>query len=549
MELIRRVFIKRQVSIASAALILMLTVLASRILGLMRDRMLAGRFTPDELGVYFAAFRLPDMLFELLVMGALTTAFIPVFTKLLTNEKEQTAWGMASVVINYGFLVLAVLTVPVLIFAEPICRLFAPGFSQDQISQMALFTRIMVIFQVYPLMLGNFLTGMLQSYQIFFIPALAPVLYNTGIILGVYFLSTSVGLFAPVIGVILGSFLFLGIQIPAIVILKFRHRFSLDINTPGVKEVGKQMLPRTLGLAISQIDSTVDLALSSLLGSKMITVFQFAQQLQQVPIGLFGITIAQAALPALSREVAKNEKYMFRRQLVSAIHQILFFILPFSVFFFVLRIPITRIIYGSHEFDWESTVLTGQTLSAFSISLFAQATVQVLVRGFYAYYDVSTPVIVGIINIVINSVLSVIFVTLLKLPVWSLGLSTSIASIVQALVLVILLQRRVGNFSFTDVVWVPFKMSLAAILMGIVSFGLLRLLDQLVFDTTRTLNLVMLTGTVGLIGFSLYLFLSWVFAVDQVSSFFRLLKKLNRVRSITSWTVSATEGKEGKQHP
>ena len=126
---------------------------------------------------------------------------------------------------------------------------------------------------------------------------------------------------------------------------------------------------------------------------------------------------------------------------------------------------------------------------------------------------------------------------------------TSAAVVIQAGILVVLLQRRVGKFSFTDLVWIPCKMGVAAITMGVVSFGLLRLLDQLVFDTTRTINLIMLTGVVGTIGFVLYLFLSWVFAVDQVSTFFRLLKKLNRVRSITSWTVSATEGQDRKQLP
>lgn len=545
---VKRFLIAKQSSVGSAAFILMIAVGVSRVLGLVRDRMLAGHFTTDELGIYFAAFRLPNLLFELLVMGALTTAFIPVFTKLLTKKSEKEAWRMASIVMNYGLLFLLILTIPMLLFAEHISRFFAPGFNNEQIAQMTIYTRYMLVFQVFPLMIGNFLTGMLQSYQIFFIPALAPILYNVGIILGIFFLSSTVGLYAPVIGVIIGAILFFVIQVIPIIYLRYTHSWSLDAKTEGVKEVGDLMLPRTIGVGVGQIDTTVDLMLASLMGSKMVTVFQFAQHLQHLPIGLFGATIAQAALPSLSRSNAVNETRTFKDQLVSGIHQILFFVLPVSVFFIVLRIPITRLVFGSEQFDWEATVLTGKTLSAFSISLFAQGLIHLLARAFYALYDTKTPVFVGIFSIIVNAVLSIVMVNIFRLPVWSLGLSTSIASILQAFILMVLLQKRIGTFTFNELIFTPLRMVAASGFMGMLLFGLLRLLDQLVFDTTRTINVLFLTLIIGIIGLIVYVFLSWVFGVGQVDAFIRLLKSIDKIRSkFIPWSYTLLPDQEEKQ--
>lgn len=548
MNWFRQWVIRKQSSVGSAAFILMITVALSRVLGLVRDRLLAGYFSPDDLGIYFAAFRLPNMLFELLVMGALTTAFIPVFTKLLTRKSDEEAWRMASVVINIGTIILAVATIPVFLFTEQISRLLTPGFSEEQIHEMVFYTRIMLAFQVYPLMIGNFLTGMLQSYQIFFVPAIAPVLYNMGIILGIVAFSPVLGLLAPTVGVIIGAWLFFVIQLVPVLYLKYRHTWSLSAKTDGVKEVGALMLPRTIGVGVGQIDTTVDLAMSSLLGSKMITIFHFAQHLQHLPVGLFGATIAQAALPTLSRASAGEERKVFKEQLISAFHQVLFFVLPISVFFIVLRIPITRLVFGSAQFDWESTVLTGQTLSAFGISLFAQAVIHVLARGFYALYDTKTPVIVGIISIILNAFVSYCFVVFLKLPVWSLGLSTSVTSIIHAGVLFVLLQKKIGFFSLEDMLLAPFRIVLSAGCMGIILFGLTKLLDQLVFDTTRTINLLFLVGTVGTVGMSVYLFLAWVFGVGQLAMFIYFLKRIDKIRSrFLHWNFPLLPDQEQKQ--
>ncbi len=530
MEKVWAIVSRKQTTVGSAAMVLVSMVFASRVLGLIRDRLLSARFIPEELGVYFAAFRLPNLIFELLVMGALTSAFIPVFTKYLSHNKEREAWNIAATLINLSVIVLCVLSIPVFIWTEELSRFLAPGFSTGQIATMAAFTRFMIGFQVLPLLVGNFFTGILQSYNLFFIPAAAPVVYNIGIIIGIVFITPIFGLWAPVIGVAIGAFLFMIIQLPILMRVGYRHRLSFDPKLPGAREVARLMGPRTLGLAVSQIDTTVDLMLASLLGARMVTIFSFAQHLQQLPVGLFGATVAQAALPLLSKQLASDNMDEFKKTLSRALHQILFFVLPASALFIVLRIPMVRLVFGAARFDWEATVLTGMTLSTFSISLFAQSISHVLARGFYALYDSKTPVAIGIVAIATNTLLSIIFIRWMHLPIWSLGLSTSIASFVNAGFLLWFLDKRVKGFHRWDLFGPAIKMALAAGVTGIALYIPLKLLDQLVFDTTRVFGLLLLTGVSGTIGLATYVFLSWVMGVGEVRFFLSLLRRVKRLR-------------------
>ncbi len=533
MKRVWEIISRKQTTVGSAATILVLMVLVSRIMGLIRDRLLSARFAPDELGIYFAAFRIPNLLFELLIMGALTSAFIPVFTRYLTHNEEKKGWRMMSILINICLLLLFVVSIPVLVWTRQLSEWLAPGFTSSQIDQMTSFTRFMLVFQVLPLLVGNFFTGFLQSYNLFIIPAFAPVIYNIGIIIGIILFSPVWGLYGPVAGVALGAALFMLIQLPLLRKIGFRHTLTVDTTDRGVREVGRLIVPRTLGLAVSQIDLTVDLMLASLLGARMVTIFNFAQHLQQLPVGLFGASVAQAAFPTLSVASVKEDGEHFKRTVIRTVHQILFFVLPASVFFIVLRIPIVRLVFGASRFDWQATVLTGMTLSAFSISLFAQSLVHVLARGFYALYDTKTPVTVSVISIVINTTLSVFSVQYLHLPIWSLGLSTSVASIINAVILFILLDRRLGKFPRWEFFGSPLKMTLAAVSAGVAIFVPLKVFDQLVFDTTRTVGLLLLTGTVGTFGLVVYFTIAWLFNVSEVYSLLALLRRQPKAVAVT----------------
>lgn len=521
----------KQTSILSAASVIMLAVVTSRVLGLFRDRLLAERFTPTELGVYYAAFRIPNMIFELLVMGVLATAFIPVFTSYLDTKGRQEAFKMASSVINLGVIAFFLFSLPILVFSRQICILLAPGFNEHEIGMMSSFTQIMIIAQVFPFIFGNFFTGILQSFRNFLIPAVAPIVYNVGIILGIIFLTSSQGIYAPVWGVALGAVLFTLIQVPFIIAHGYKHAWSVSLFHPGTKEVGKLMLPRTLGLAVSQIDTTFDLILSTLLGPAAVTYFNFAQHLQQLPIGLFGASIAQAALPSLSSLYAQKKESQLQETIISSFLQILFLVIPLSAFLIVLRIPIVRLVFGASTlFDWDATVTTGKTLAFFSISLFAQSQIHLLARGFFAIHDSKTPVILGGITVLLNTFLSLVFILYYHLGVWSLGLSTSIASILDMVLLLIYLEKKIKGIIGKNLLINSVKIVLAGVITGVALYIPIKLLDQLVFDTTKTINLLFLTGLSTFFGMSVYIFFTWFLDVPQIVTLYSLLRRAKEFR-------------------
>lgn len=530
---------RRQTSILSAASILAAAILLARVLGLVKYRLLTDRFTVSDIGIYLAAFRLPSTIFDLIVMGALTTAFIPVFTSYLAKDKEKEANLIASTILNLSIIVFFLFSLLFLIFADPLVRLIVPGLSPKEIALVIPFTRIMLIGQTLPLILGNFLTGILQSHKRFLLPALAPVFYNLGIIIGIVFLSPMFGLYGAVWGVVFGAILFFLIQIPLTLHVNYHYTPRIDLHLQGVREIGRLIVPRTLGLAITQLNYTANIIISSLLSARAITIFNFAQQLEQLPVSIFAATISQAALPTLSEEQQKDDHLeAFKKTFLTSFHQILFLTLPAAAILIVLRIPIVRLVYGASKFDWLATVDTGRTLAFLGLGLIGESLINLLVRGFFALHDSKTPLILGSITVIMNIVLSIIFIPLLHLPIWGLALASAIADSLYALILIISLNLKVSRFSVKALLIPAVKMVLAAAITGFSLYIPMKLLDQLVFDTTRTVPLIMLTGTASLIGLSVYLFLTWVLEIEELQSFLTLFTKIKKILFSAEETVS-----------
>ncbi|MBI2019807.1 murein biosynthesis integral membrane protein MurJ [Candidatus Daviesbacteria bacterium] len=521
----------RQTSILSGAAIIMATMIVSKILGLIRDRLLAHVFTPDKIDIFWAAFRLPDFIFQIVILGALSVAFIPVFTEYLEDKGKENAFDVARTILNVSLLLFVLTTIVIFILAQPIVStLIAPGFSDDKQLQVVSLTRIILFGQII-LVFGSFFVGILQSFQRFIIPAFAPVFYNLGIILGIIFLSNSWGIMGAAVGVVLGAILHALIQIPLVYSLGFRFKLPLRFFHPGVKEIMKLMSVRTLGLAAEQINETVGLALASLIAIGSVTYLTFAQHLQVVPIGLFGATLAQAALPILSSEKARGKIEEFKITLLTTLHQILFLALPATAILIVIRIPVVRLIFGASQFSWEATVLTGLTVAYLAIGLSAQAISLLLVRGFYALKDTKTPVIVSLIVVTINIILSVYFIIILKMEVWTIGLASSIAAILSATLLFWALYFKVGKFDL-EKVFSPFlKMLMATIIMGVALYVPIKLLDQVIFDTTRTINLLILTGLSSIFALTVYILLVWFMKVRELNTYTTLMKKIGKMPS------------------
>lgn len=514
----------RQSSILSGALVIMATVMASKFLGLVRDRLLAHTFSPDQTAVFLAAFRIPDLIFQLLIFGAVSVAFIPIFTDYLHKKGEEESFKFASDVFNLvlgGFILISAV---IFITADPLTSLVVPGFSPDQKQLTAALTRVILGGQVL-LVVGSFFAGVCQSYQRFVIPALAAVFYNVGIILGIILLTRYVGLFGPAVGVIIGAFLHALIQVPLVSSLGFKHRFSLNLNSEGIKEISGLISIRTVGVAVEQINETVGIILASLISTSSVTYLTFAQHLQTVPIGLFGATLAQAALPVLSQEQARGEKEAFKSTLLTTVHQVMFLSLPAAAILIVLRIPAVRLVFGASQFDWPATVLTGQTVAYLAVGLAAQSVVLLLVRSFYALKDTRTPVLVSLITVALNIALSVIFVQTLKLDVWSLGLSYAIVSNLSVVLLFYFLHKKLGGFDMASLFLPAGKMILAAVASAVTLYLLMKGLD-IAFDTRKTANLIFLTGVALMFGLSVYIFLVWLMRVPELETFGNLIKKI-----------------------
>jgi putative peptidoglycan lipid II flippase len=539
----RSFFFGKQTTILSAASVLMLIGLVSRILGLVRDRVLVSFFTPQDLDIYFAAARIPNFIFDIVVAGAISTAFIPVFSEYLARDEEEEAFAAASNLISLSLVFFLILAAIYFIFAKPISELIAPGFTSDQILLMSRLTRIMLAAQGF-FILANFLTGIAQSFRRFIIPAISLALYNIGIIWGTALLSPTFGLYGPTVGMVVGAFLYLLVQIPLLRILGFRIRWGLDYKNPGVRKITKLMAPRMLALLANQVDATVDVILASLSSLGALTYFSFAQHLQFVPVSLFGLSIAQAALPTLS--LAAVKKGGFKKIFLGTLHQMFFLVIPVSVALLVLRIPLVRLAFGAAQFDWEATVTTGYVVAGFAVSIFAQSATYLLARAFYALQDTRTPVVIQIVSIIIGIGLSATAILILKLPVWGLALSYSLATFIHAGLLLVFLHRKVGGFGFRRLI-LPFaKVSAASLTAGSLMYVFLKILDRsawdqrlsflgkltlpahfevFVIDTRYTLNLAFLTFFVGLIGAAAYLLLSWVLKIEEMKIFLKLLRK------------------------
>ena len=534
--------LKRQSNILSAALVIMVTIIFSQILGLIRQRLLVGIFgASNTLGVYLASTKIPDFLFQLIIAGALSSAFIPVFSEYLGKGKERDAHKLGSTLLMVGLVIFSILSIFLFIFAKDISGLVAPGFSPSQINLMAELTRIVIFGELF-FILGSFLSAILQSYNHFFIPGIASAAFNLGIIIGIITLSPFVGIFSAAYGVVLGSLIFVIVQLPLVRKLGFSFKPSFSLKSSGVLDVLKLMWPRTLSIGIFQLGTIVTVTLVSFLPNpgRNYVIFDYAQTLAFAPVVLFGQAIAQAAFPILSKERERLED--FKTTFITSLNQMLYLVLPVSALFLVLRIPIVRLIYGAAQFDWNATVLTGTTLAFFSISIFAQALVYLVSRGFYALHDTKTPLIIGALTTGLMIALGASFIFIYHYGIESIAIAYSIGSIINILVLFIFLDRKTGGFKKIPLVISLAKITLATIFTGFALYIPIKLLDQLVFDTTKTINLIFLTGISSFAGLSLYLFLTWLFDVKEATMFIHLFKRLGDWRQILKGSEEVLDG-------
>ena len=523
------ILFRRQKTLLSAAVIMMFLIFASRVLGLVRNWFLAGTFgAGPELDAYNAGFVLPDLIAIVLINGALSVAFIPIFTTYLTQKGSEEAWEMGSSVLNLSLLVFLAFGIIIFLFPQQLNSLIVPGLDPETDQTAANMTRIVAFGEIF-LVIGSFLTATLQSYHRFIAPALAPVAYNLGIIFGIVFLSKAFGIYGVGFGVVIGAFFHFLLQFLMVRRFGYKYSFKLDFKNLGFRKVIKLSIPRSAGIGLAQLELTFSIFLASLLASGSIAILRFSIDIQNLPIALFGSTIAVAAFPTLSSEWAGNKLEQFKATFLSSLHQILYLAIPLSIIFVTLRIPIVRLTLGSGLFDWEDTVATATTLSFFSFGVFAQAGFLLVSRAFYSMHDTVTPLRVALASLAIHVIAGIMFMLVLNLPIQFLGLASAISGVFSFFVLLAILDRKLGGFDRRKLFIPVVKIVTSAFVMAVILYIPLhfkigeKYIIDFIIDTTRAINLLFLTLFVAFFGFAIYVLLTWWFKSEELKSFLGLI--------------------------
>lgn len=462
--MIKRIAAKFNSTIAGGAIIIAFFSVCSRILGLLRDHLLASKFGAGEvLDTYYAAFKLPDLIFNTLVLGALSVAFIPVFLEHWTKDKEE-AWKIATSFLNLLFIVFLIFSIIFFIFApQLVSTIIAPGFDAERTAQTVNLTRIILISILF-FGISNVASSILNSFKKFIAYSLAPVVYNLGIIIGILFLVPRYGNTGLALGVVLGSILHLFVQLPSVLKLGYRWKPTLAIS-PAVKRIGSLMLPRIFALAANQISKLVTTTIASTLAVGTIAIYNLADNLQSFPTGIFGISLAISAFPYFSETATNGNFAKFDDHFSITFRRILFLIIPSSVLILLLRAQIVRLVLGGGLFSWADTVFTLDTLGYFSLSLFAQALIPLLTRAFYAFQNTKTPVIISVISLAINIILAFILGKLMGVA--GLALAFSIASIINFILLIAVLKIKLHFLREGKIIISLMKITVASLIMAI----------------------------------------------------------------------------------
>jgi putative peptidoglycan lipid II flippase len=455
--------------LVNASLILTVAALASRLLGWVRLLVIGSQFGASrELDAYFAAFRIPDAIFQLVVAGALSAALIPVFSGYRARDQEREAWKLASSIINLVLIALAGLSLLMAIFAPLLVPIVAPGFDAPTTELTVRMTRVMLLSPVF-IGMGAVVSGILNSYQRFAVPALAPLIYNVAIIAAAIFLAPIMGVEGLALGVAVGSLLHLAIQLPNLGGVGQRYDLSIGLNHPGVRRVAWLMGPRMLGLAAGQINFIVSISLASGLPEGSITAYNYAFQLSQIPVGVLGVSVAVALFPTLSRDAALGKIGEIRRQVAGSLRILVFLGAPLTAIMIVLAQPLAAVFFQYGLFSASSTERTAGALAFFAIGLVGHIVVHVLTRAFYAMQDTRTPVAWAVIAVAINVPLMIWLVG--PMGVQGLALALSISAVLEVIGLLWALRRRIESIEEAAVLRSLARSGVAAVAAGLLMLG------------------------------------------------------------------------------
>jgi len=554
-------------NIAWAAIILMASTIASRFLGLLRTSLFSYAFGAGPASfAYFQAFQVPDTIFNLVAGGALTSAFIPIFSEYMLDKRDKaTAWHIASSALNLSVVGLTVLAVLAFFGAPYIVPLYTPNTPPAEIHLVVTLTRLMLL---QPIALGasTMATAILNARQHFLLPAIGQVLYNVGIIGGITITIVAthllpgagppgiyngascapgaahwpsciygpppIGIYGPAWGVVAGAMLLLVVQIPGLIRQRMPYRLVLDFQHPGVRAVGRLMIPRVINAAMVYVSFGVTRALAASIGADQSSYYFYAFTIMMLPLGIFGMAVSTAAFPTMAAQYAVGQVQELRRTFMSTLRSILYLSIPSSFLVMVLSVPLIQLLMQHGSFTATDTTYTAGVLIFFAIGITGLAAVEILVRSFYAMQDSRTPVYVSLVQFVFAIALSVV----LKYPmgVNGLALAGSVASILEAITLFALIRTRMDYFDLHPLMGFLARVCVASVAAAVLSGAIFYLVNIALPITQLGLIAIVLElirlAVAAIPGLAFYVWLSWVFRLEEMRVVDRVLVRLRLKR-------------------
>jgi len=524
-----------QRTVAKAAGLMMAAIFLSRVLGLVRDMIIAHKFGQGGLvSAYGAAFNLPDLLYFFLSSGALSSAFIPVFVLYLKENKEEDAWRIFSAVACLMVIVLGGAIIIFEILARPlVVSLAVPGFRRSDPELVDLtvkLTRIVLPSQLF-FFFGGLMMGTLEARQRFMARALGPVIYNVGIIFGAIVLSTWFDISGLVWGALIGAFAG-NIAFTYFSLRRAGYRFlpNLNLRHPGVVKVGKLAVPVMLGLSLPQIDVIINRWFASYLGESAIAALNNGNRLMQVPLGVFAQAAAIAFFPTLAAHAARREMAELRSNLNLALRGILSLTIPASAFMMVLAVPVIRTFFQSGRYTAADSLVAAPALLFYSVGIFAWGGQAIVARGFYALQDTLTVIVVGTIMTALFIPLNVILMK--PLGIGGLALATSIAAALHMFVLLVLLRRRIDGIGVKRLAISAARICVASAGLAAICWLARSAMAQRVDLETRLGSLQTLV-TAFVPGVLVYVGLMWLMRSEELAFFATALKGRMRGRKVS----------------
>lgn len=519
--MVRKIFAlfhRELAGVHQAAFLLASATIASSVLALVRDRLLAARFGAGEaLDIYYSAFRIPDILYAMSLFFVASTAVIPLFLEKASREDEAGARRLMSSLFTVFIVLMGIIVLAAYILLPVFVPLLVPGFDASATEQSMALSRVLLL---SPLLLGisNLFASVLQTFRRFFFYAMSPLFYNLGIIIGILFFLPRFGLVGLAWGVVLGALLHMAVQIPSLVALEYLPHISF--STPrDVVRVFRQSFPRTLGLTATQLTFAAVTAIASTLGAGSIAVFNLSYNLQSIPLSVIGLSYSVAAFPAMADLVVRKERKVFYEHLASAARHILFWTIPFSVLFVVLRAQIVRTVLGAGAFGWVDTRLTAASLALFAVSIAAQSLAALFVRALYAVGRTGLPVVMNMCSAGVTIVLASLFVYALTVSSESarmmavllrvedvphvallgLPLAFALGSILNAILLGFGFHWVEGEFREQKLFVSLGEILVSSTLVGVVSYGALHVLARM-FDLNTFAGIFLQGAIAGVAG-------------------------------------------------